>query len=105
MTRTRWFIVLGGLAIVGLKSAGAVANARVVNDYEDLVRDLERQPRASGQPHAALDHARFALVFQRARQTDRWKPGGYMFDAVLWVVLGGSMIAFAGFTRGRTASR
>jgi hypothetical protein len=101
MTPVRMLILVGGLVVAAASAERVLSNRRDVPAYEELVRDLERQPRAPGASHAALDHARHGLTYLRIRETDRWMLGGYMLDGALYFALGVVMVGFA--IRARTA--
>ena len=94
-------VLVVGLAVAAASAQQALATRRELPAYEELVRELEHQPRALDAPHVALDHARRSLTYLQWRETARWSPGGYMLDAVLFGTLGAAMVAFA--IRSRTA--
>ena len=86
-------LILVGTLVVVANAMRMGQAARDLPAYEELVRELEQDARAPGQPHAALDHARHALGYLQSRHAERWSWSGYMSMGTLGAALGVGLVA------------
>ncbi len=86
--RVGFLLLLSGIVALGVSGVRITQSAKALDDYEELVGELDGAPRVAGQPNAGLDHARSALASLREAHSVRWRPGGYMFGGAAGGLLG-----------------